>query len=100
MGKTTAPARPPRTRSRQRPRDEIKDMIARALRRRFPCDTVDVSDGYRDNIHVLVVSREFDRMAEAEKQAVLWKVIDGTELRPAEKRLISLVYPISPGELK
>jgi len=30
----------------------------------------------------------------------MWKVIDRTDLTDAEKQLISLVYPISPAEIK
>ena len=87
-------------RSTSRDREEVKKILADAFRRRFPNDTVDISDGYQDNIHVLVVSRSFDSLTEKQKQDVLWKVIDSTNLTPAEKELISLVYPVSVAELK
>ncbi len=54
-----------------RPRDEIKRILEETLRPAFPNDTVDISDGYQDNIHVLVVSRQFDEMDEREKHEIL-----------------------------
>jgi len=86
--------RPPRS------RDEIKQIIEQAFRVRFPTDTVDVSDGYQNNIHVMVVSRQLDDMSEANKQDVMWQIIDGTDLSQGEKVLISLVMPVSPSEIK
>jgi acid stress-induced BolA-like protein IbaG/YrbA len=35
----------------------LKEKIKRILQNDFPSETVDVSDGYSDNIHVIVVSR-------------------------------------------
>jgi acid stress-induced BolA-like protein IbaG/YrbA len=83
-----------------RPRRVIKQILTDALRQRFPHDTVDISDGYQEHIHVVVVSREFDEMSENEKQQVLWKIIDKTDLTVSEKDLISLIYPVSPAEIK
>ena len=83
-----------------RSRIEIKAVLEKAFREEFPNDTVDLSDGYQNNIHVLVVSRRFDAMSEKAKQDVLWGVIDTTDLTDAEKTLISLVYPVSPAEVK
>ncbi len=89
-----------KTATRKRSRKEIKRIIAEALREQFPHDTVDVSDGYKENIHVVVVSRTFDEMGEREKAQVLWRLIDRTDLTEEEKQLISLVYPVSIRELK
>ncbi|HEY8751322.1 MAG TPA: hypothetical protein VIM11_25285 [Tepidisphaeraceae bacterium] len=86
--------------SKDQSRDELKQIIRDAFRQRFPHDTVDVSDGYEDNIHVLVVSREFDKMREKQKQDVMWKIIDSTPLTDDQKALISLVFPVSPAEIK
>lgn len=83
-----------------RSRAQIKRILAAVLRAAFPNDTIDVSDGYKDNIHVMVVSRKFDRMNERKKQDYLWQLIDGSPLSEREKRLISLVYPLSPAEIK
>lgn len=89
-----------RSTNRSRTRSEIKRILENALRKEFPNDTVDISDGYRDNIHVLVVSRRFDELEEKSKQELIWRIIDSSRLTPVEKRLISLVYPVSPAEIK
>ncbi|MFQ5492464.1 MAG: hypothetical protein ACE5GE_17280 [Phycisphaerae bacterium] len=86
--------------TRRRSRAEVMTVLAEALREEFPNDTVDVSDGYRENIHVMVVSRRFDDMVEQEKHAWLWSIIDRTDLTATQKRLISLVLPLSPSEIK
>ena len=83
-----------------RSRDAIKQVLYRAFRREFPDDTVDISDGYKENIHVLIVSRRFDDMSEAEKQDLMWRVVDETDLTEPEKQLISLVYPVAVAEIK
>jgi len=81
-------------------RDELKAKLERAFRKQFPRDTVDISDGYQDLIHVLVVSRKFDGMGEKEKQQFLWRVIDKMNLAKDEEGLISLLLPVSPTEIK
>ena len=83
-----------------RSRNQVKQLLREAFRERFPHDTVDISDGYKENIHVVVVSREFDEMSDREKQELMWEIIDGTDLAEDEKTLVSLVYPVSPAEIK
>jgi hypothetical protein len=78
----------------------LKKRIEQYLRPLFPEDTVDVSDGYHDNIHVVVVSRKFDGMTEKQKQDYLWGLIDKGSFNDPEKAKISLIIPASPGELK
>ena len=81
--------------------ERVKDMIRQCLREEFPGDTVDVSDGYRDNIHVIVVSRIFDRFdTDRECQEFTWNLIDQLNLTEAEKNSISLLLPMSPAQLK
>jgi len=103
MGKTiranaSAIRRPKR--SQAATRDAWKKTLEAAFRAEFPHDTVDVSDGYKDNIHVLVVSRRFDGMPEQNKQDWLWGIIDRTKLPRRAKLLISLVLPLSPADIK
>jgi acid stress-induced BolA-like protein IbaG/YrbA len=83
-----------------RSREEIKQIVTERLRREFPHDTVDVTDGYQQNIHVIVVSRRFDEMRERDKQDLLWGLIDDTDLATEEKGLISLLLPASPEALR
>lgn len=98
--KVAAQSRPQVARAKARPREQIKRILEGAFRAEFPLDTVDISDGYKENIHVLVVSRRFDEMAEAIKTDLMWGIIDSSPLREREKRLISLVYPVSIKEIK
>ena len=79
---------------------QLKKKIENILGVQFPGETVDVSDGHGDNIHVIVVSRKFDGMREKEKQELLWGAIDKSNLSDAEKVKISLILPYSPGDLK
>jgi acid stress-induced BolA-like protein IbaG/YrbA len=79
---------------------QLKKKIEELLKAEFPSETVDVSDGYKDNIHVVVVSRRFDDMREKEKLDAVWQIIDSGDLTHAEKALISLIVPYSPRELK
>lgn len=81
-------------------RDRVKRTLEDSFRREFPRDTVDISDGYGDNIHVLVVSRRFDPLDEKSKQDLLWSIIDKSPLSEQERGLISLVLPVSPAEIK
>ena len=80
----------------------LKRKVEQALRAKFPdsSEAVDVSDGIGENIHVVVVSRQFDHMREKTKQDLLWGAIDASDLTDAEKVKISLILPYSPEELK
>ena len=80
---------------------ELKTKIENILHEKFPQrgETVDVSDGFGDNIHVIVVSRRFDHLREKEKQELLWGAID-SNLTDAEKVKISMILPYSPDDLK
>lgn len=79
---------------------ELKTKIEQILQQAFPGETVDVSDGYQENVHIVVVSRKFTGLSEKEKQEMLWGVIDNSDLADAEKLSISLLVPYSPGDLK
>lgn len=81
-------------------REKIKQELLRAFRQEFREDTVDISDGYGDNIHVMVVSRRFDELTDRQRQDWMWQIVDSTSLNDAEKGLISLLYPLSPAQIK
>lgn len=83
-----------------RTREQVKSVLESAIRAEFPKDTVDVSDGYKDNIHVLVVSRRFDSMTDDEQRDLLWSLIDRAGLDEGEKALISLALAVSPAMIK
>ena len=86
--------------------DPVFLHIAEVLRRELPADTiVDVSpSGIRDNIHVLVVSRELDELSETQKQERLWGVLEDAtrrgELKEADLKRISVILPVSIKELR
>ena len=80
---------------------QIKKKIEELLRKEFnENSTVDVSDGYQDNIHIVVVSNKFSGKSENEKQDMLWNVIEASDLSDFDKNKISLIIPYSPAELK
>lgn len=83
-----------------RTREEIKAIIEQALRKEFPTDTVDVSDGYKENIHIVVVSRRFDDMSHREQGEYVWDLVSKSGLTEDEIALVSLVVPTSPSLLK
>jgi stress-induced morphogen len=62
-------------------------------------DLVDVSDGYDDNIHVVVVSRKFDGRRESEKHDLIWSDLIA-HLSPDEWGRITLSIGVSPEEIK
>ena len=95
----TSPRRPNKAARPLRTRGQVKRAIAEAFRDEFPTDTVDVSDGYEEFIHVLVVSRRFDPMTPREKQNLMWRIL-GKTLDKSEIGLVSLLLPISPSEIK
>ncbi len=83
-----------------RSQPDVKAILDKAFRNEFPTDTVDISDGYQELIHVLIVSRRFDKMNEQEKRDCLHSIIDATDLSEDEKQLISLTLALSPAEIK
>lgn len=87
---------------RRKPDPKLKKRIYDTLKREFPNDTVDVSDGYRENVHVLVVSRRFDKCRnEREKEGLLLSVlVDDGGFSEDELAKRSMLLPYSPAELK
>lgn len=79
---------------------DMKPKLEAALRAEFKHDTVDITDGYKGNVHVLVVSRKFDGKGDYERQDMLHKIIDDAGLTKAQIGKISLLLAMSPSELK
>lgn len=81
--------------------DPLLGKLKEILKPKFEEGMVDVSlSGIRDNIHIVVMSRQFDDMLEKEKQELLWSIIDQSDLNEEEKLRISLIVPLSPDEVK
>ena len=90
---------PPRSRPRRRTWDQLKGILEQAFRKVFDGDTVDISHGYGNNIHIVVVSRKFHGKKDRIRQDWMWSIVDSTDLTDEEKHLISLLYPVSPDEI-
>lgn len=76
----------------------FKEKVRKVFKQEFSEDTVDVSDGYLDNVHVVIVSRKLDGLREREKHEFLWKIAQQGLGENATR--ISLLIGYSPAELK
>lgn len=79
---------------------DLKPLIVAALRKEFPNDTIDISDGYMGNVHVLVISRRFDNQNESVRTKLLEEIIAASGITKAQQKKISLLLALSPGEIK
>ena len=82
--------------------DGLLERIAQVLRKHLSQETiVDVSpSGIRNNLHVLVISRDLDDKTEQQKQEYLWSILEDGGLKKPELQRISLILPLSVDELK
>jgi stress-induced morphogen len=64
-----------------------------------PDDSVDVSDGPNDSVHVVIVSRKFDGRRMKEKNDLIWSVLTN-HLAPDEWGKVSLSIGASPEKIK
>ena len=79
----------------------LKKKVRDALRTTYfnaPDDLVDVSDGDGDNVHVVVVSRKFDKESNV-KEDLIWSVLTD-KLEPEEWGKVSLWTGVSPEVIK
>jgi stress-induced morphogen len=82
--------------------DRLKGKIRDVLKHgyfRDDSDLVDVSDGYDDNIHVVVVSRKFAGKRLKEKQDLIWSELV-KNLSQEEWGRVTLSVGVSPEEIK
>ncbi|MCC6321377.1 MAG: hypothetical protein IT438_08080 [Phycisphaerales bacterium] len=100
MNKSSAKRASRKSRSPARGSLDLKRKLEDALRTRFRSDTIDVSDGYKGNVHVLVVSRKFDGKSDYERQEMLHQIINDANLTKAQIGKISLLLAMSPAEIK
>ncbi len=81
---------------------ELKQKIYQVFRKGYfhdPDDSVDVSDGWDDNVHVVIVSRKFDGKRMKEKHDLIWSELV-QKLEPEEWGQVSLSVGVSPEEIK
>ena len=76
----------------------LKPKVEQALREQFPHDTIELTEGYKGRVHVLVVSRQLNGKTEGEKQDYLWEVLRA-ELGE-EAQAVSLVIGYGTDELR
>ncbi|HET6250526.1 MAG TPA: hypothetical protein VFE47_22755 [Tepidisphaeraceae bacterium] len=88
-----------RAKRKSRSRADLKRSLEGALRIRFPHDTIDITDGFEGSIHVLVISRIFDRLPQRGRYAYLWKIIEKAGFSEAENDSITMVAGVSPREV-
>lgn len=78
--------------------EELSRRVLAALRKQFPEDTIDLSEGYLGRVHVLVVSPQLNGKSEGEKQNLLWDVLRA-ELDPDDQQGVSFVIGRGTEEL-
>lgn len=98
--RTTKKAKKARRRSSAKGPLNLKQALEKVFRQRFPDDTVDISDGYKGNVHVLVVSRNFDGLGDRQRYAMLWRIVESAGLTKAQEAKVSLLMGVSPSEIK
>jgi acid stress-induced BolA-like protein IbaG/YrbA len=82
--------------------ESLKRKIRDVLRQGYfhdEGDLVDVSDGYDDHIHVVVVSRKFEGKRMKEKQELIWSELV-QHLSHDEWGRVTLSVGVSPEEIK
>lgn len=85
---------------RARQSDGLARRVEELVKGQFPGEGVFVSPGYGDFLHAVVVSSRFVKCrTEKQKQDLLWKIIDSSNLADAEQTRI-ILNPYSPEELK
>lgn len=80
----------------------LKRKIYDVLKRGYfddSTDFVDVSDGFDNLIHIVVVSRKFDGRRMKEKEDLIWSELF-QNLSPEEWGKVSLSIGASPDEIK
>jgi acid stress-induced BolA-like protein IbaG/YrbA len=78
---------------------DFKKRVEKVFEEAFPEAVVDVSSGYGGNVHVVLVSKRFNRMSEEDKQALAWDVARG-QLAADELLRVSIIFAYGPRELK
>ena len=81
---------------------QLKQKIHDSLKTFYfadPDDSVDVSDGPEDSIHVVIVSRKFDGRRMKEKNDLIWSLLV-QNLSQEEWGKVSLSIGASPEEIK
>jgi stress-induced morphogen len=66
--------------------------VEEGLRRAFPQDTLELREGYRGHVHVLVVSNRFNGKTERQKQDLFWEILRAEAPDTADAVSVAIVY--------
>ena len=66
--------------------------VEEVLRRVFPTDTIDTTEGYNGRVHLKIVSRRFNGMKEPAKQDHLWHLLRDNLGENAQAISLALAY--------
>ncbi len=66
--------------------------VKEALRAAFPQDTIATDEGYNGRVHVKVVSEQFNRRSEREKQDLIWEILRDKLGSNAQAVSLALAY--------
>ena len=72
--------------------EAVAPQVMEALRRAFPDETLEVSEGYRGRVHVLVVSRRFNGLTEMKRQEMIWEILRAELGEEAEAVTLAALY--------
>ena len=71
---------------------EEAKRVEEVLRKQFPQDAIDTSEGYNGRVHVKVVSKYFNGKNEAQKQDILWEMLKSELGQGAQAVSLALAY--------
>lgn len=78
----------------------LKVRIEKALRREFPRDTIDVSDGHAGTVNLVVVSRKFDDVPKRERTAMIRRLVEAHDFSKLPIEKLATISTFSPSELR
>lgn len=68
----------------------MKKKLYKILKKEFPTETIDISDGYKKNVHVVIVSKKFEDMEDSIRLDYFFDIIKG-KITKKERKRISLI---------
>jgi stress-induced morphogen len=76
----------------------LAPKVEEALREAFPYETIDVTEGWRGRVHVVVVSKEFNDLPTERRQRMVYDILEGA-LGP-EAQYVTLVTTWGTADLR
>ena len=72
--------------------DLTAKLVEDAVRKEFPRDTIEVSEGYNGRVHLKLVSKRFNGKSEPEKQAYIWDLLRDELQEKSQGVSLALLY--------